>query len=65
MSGDNVLSELSPGDFGVESPNPSTPFQLKRAGISSFKSLIPQIGYAYSWAQASCGLDFLSKKVSI
>lgn len=61
LSGENVLCELLPGDCGLESPNPSTVYQLKKVGLGSFSSLVPNIGYAYNWAQGICGLNFLSK----
>ncbi|KAJ8913238.1 hypothetical protein NQ315_016181 [Exocentrus adspersus] len=62
LSGDNILGELKEGDFGTDSPSPTTPFQLKKIGVNSYQSLVAEIGYAYTWAQGVCGLDFLSKQ---
>ncbi|KAJ8932500.1 hypothetical protein NQ314_014620 [Rhamnusium bicolor] len=62
LSGENILGELMEGDFGVESPNPTTPYQLKKIGVNSYQFLVPQIGYAYNWAQGVCGMDFLTKQ---
>ncbi|KAJ8939808.1 hypothetical protein NQ318_012808 [Aromia moschata] len=62
LSGENILGELIENDFGTESPNPTTLYQLKKVGISSYHSLVPQIGYAYNWAQAVCGMEFLAKQ---
>lgn len=64
MSGHNILSELLDNDTGLESPNPSTGFLLKKLGLGSFQLLIPDIGYAYGWAQSICGVNFLTPKVS-
>lgn len=65
LSGENILLELIEGDSGRESPNPITPIQLKKIGISSYESLLPQLGYAYHWVQRICGIDFLTKQVGI
>ncbi|CAH0564119.1 unnamed protein product [Brassicogethes aeneus] len=62
LSGENILNELTPGDFGLESPNPGTPYLLKKVGLGSFRNLVSQLGYAYKWVQTCCGLDFLDKK---
>ncbi|CAG9864329.1 unnamed protein product [Phyllotreta striolata] len=64
LNGENLLSELIEGDTGLESPNPITKFQIKKVGFASFRSLVPQIGYAYNWAQKVCGMDFLNKKMN-
>uniref|UniRef100_A0A6P7GLF6 THO complex subunit 5 homolog n=1 Tax=Diabrotica virgifera virgifera TaxID=50390 RepID=A0A6P7GLF6_DIAVI len=63
LTGENLLSELVEDDNGLESPNPITKFQIKKIGLTSFQSLVPQIGYAYHWAQRVCGRDFLNKKM--
>ncbi|KAF5269587.1 hypothetical protein FQR65_LT05925 [Abscondita terminalis] len=62
LCGENVLEELFNGDFGIDSPNPSNSYQLKKINLSSFHSLTVTLGYAYSWAQKVCGLDFLMTK---
>ncbi|XP_030751989.1 THO complex subunit 5 homolog isoform X2 [Sitophilus oryzae] len=62
LSGHNILSELLDNDTGMESPNPSTAYQLKKLGLGSFQTLVPDIGYAYGWAQSICGIDFLTPK---
>jgi THO complex subunit 5 len=62
LSNESVLVELVEGDFGLESPNPCTPYQLKRVGLGPFQTLVPDLGYVYNWAQKVCGIDFLSKK---
>lgn len=64
LSNESVLVELVQNDFGLESPNPCTPYQLKKVGLGSFKSLISDIGYVYSWAQKVCGIAFLTKESS-
>lgn len=62
LSGHNILSELLENDTGLESPNPSTGYQLRKIGLGSYETLIPSIGYAYGWAQGICGIDFLTPK---
>lgn len=52
------------GDFGLESPNPCTSYQLKRVGLGSFQSLVPELGYVYGWAQKVCGIDYLNKQTN-
>ncbi|XP_044253173.1 THO complex subunit 5 homolog isoform X1 [Tribolium madens] len=61
LSNESVLVELVGGDFGLDSPNPCTPYQLKKVGLGSFQSLVPDLGYVYTWAQKMCGIDFLNK----
>ncbi|RZC39856.1 THO complex subunit 5 -like, partial [Asbolus verrucosus] len=61
LSNESVLVELVEGDFGLESPNPCTPYQLKRVGLGSFQTLVSDLGYVYGWAQKVCGIDFLNK----
>ncbi|XP_056630140.1 THO complex subunit 5 homolog [Diorhabda sublineata] len=63
LIGENILRELIEGDDGLESPNPMNKFQIKKVGITSFQSLVPDIGYAYHWAQKICGRDFISKQM--
>lgn len=36
LSGENVLCELLPGDNGLDSPNPSTVYQLKKSALDHF-----------------------------
>ncbi|KAL1494528.1 hypothetical protein ABEB36_010112 [Hypothenemus hampei] len=62
LAGHNILSELIDSDTGLESPNPSTGYLLKKMGLGSFQLLIPDIGYAYGWAQSVCGINFLTSK---
>lgn len=64
LSNESILVELVQNDFGFESPNPCTPYQLKKVGLGSLKSLIPDIGYVYSWSQKVCGIDYLAKESS-
>lgn len=59
LYGENVLKELFSGDFGLNSPNPSNQYQLKKISLNSYESLVPTLGYVYSWAQKVCGLEFL------
>ncbi|KAF5293697.1 hypothetical protein FQA39_LY03182 [Lamprigera yunnana] len=59
LNGENVLAELFHGDFGTESPNLNNSYHLKKIDLNSFHSLTVTLGYAYSWAQKVCGLDFL------
>lgn len=58
-----MLGELFEGDFGIDSPNPSNPYQLKKIDVNSYNFLVSKLGYAYSWAQRVCGLDFLIQQV--
>ncbi|KRT79206.1 hypothetical protein AMK59_8054, partial [Oryctes borbonicus] len=60
LIGESILNELLDEDFGTESPNPSTSYQLQRVGFTSFAALVPKLGFAYNWAQKICGYDFLS-----
>ncbi|XP_066140377.1 THO complex subunit 5 homolog [Euwallacea fornicatus] len=62
LSGHNILSELLENDSGLESPNPGTGYVLRKMGLSSLQSLVPDIGYAYGWAQAVCGINFLAPR---
>ncbi|XP_050302709.1 THO complex subunit 5 homolog isoform X2 [Anthonomus grandis grandis] len=62
LSGHNILSELFEGDTGLESPNPSTGYLLRKMGITSFQTLVPDVGYAYRWAQSVCGINYVSVK---
>lgn len=62
LSNDNILTELLEGDFGLESPNPCTSYQLKKVGFNSFHTLVQDLGYLYRWAQELCGIDFLAKQ---
>lgn len=64
LLGENILRELIEGDNGLESPNPINKFQIKKVGITSFQSIVPDIGYAYHWAQRICGRDFISKQMN-
>ncbi|KAB0793873.1 hypothetical protein PPYR_13493 [Photinus pyralis] len=59
LYGENILKELFTGDFGLDSPNPLNQYQLKKIGLNSYQSLVPTLGYVYSWAQKVCGLEFL------
>lgn len=61
LTGDSILNELLEEDFGTSSPNPSNHYQLQKLGLGSFHNLVAKLGYAYSWAQRICGLDFLSQ----
>uniref|UniRef100_A0AAR5Q0U7 THO complex subunit 5 homolog n=1 Tax=Dendroctonus ponderosae TaxID=77166 RepID=A0AAR5Q0U7_DENPD len=62
LAGHNILSELVENDTGMESPNPSTGYLLKKMNLGLFQILVPDIGYAYGWAQSVCGINFLSPK---
>ncbi|XP_060521770.1 THO complex subunit 5 homolog [Cylas formicarius] len=63
LAGGNILSELlDDDDKGLESPNPSTTYQLQKNGMGSFQSLISDIGYPFRWAQRICGIDFLAAR---
>ncbi|XP_022196549.2 THO complex subunit 5 homolog A [Nilaparvata lugens] len=58
ISGETILSELFPNDFGLESPNVANHYQLKQVGLNSYDS--KEYGLAYYWAQKICGFDFAS-----
>lgn len=64
LQGDSIIGELSDGDSGTESPNPINHYQLRKVGMTSYSSVVHKLGYAYSWAQKVCGLDFLLPDVS-
>lgn len=58
-----ILSSLSPNDFGEESSNPKTIYQLRDCSIDP-KDLVSlleekQLGRPYTWAQQLCGIDFV------
>lgn len=61
--GESIVGELFDGDLGTDSPNPVNHYQLQKVGLGSYNSLVHQLGYAYSWAQKICGLDFLLLQV--
>lgn len=63
LQGDSIVGELTDGDNGIESPNPNNHYQLRKVGVSSYASVVHRLGYAYSWAQKVCGLDFLITEV--
>lgn len=63
LMGENMISELIKDDLGTESPNPSNHYQLQKVGFTSYKAILPKLGYAYGWAQKMCGLDFLNVQV--
>lgn len=56
MSGDEVLKELFPEDYGIGSPNVANYYQLKQVGIDTFDT--SQLGLAYVWTQRVAGLNF-------
>ncbi|KAL3272522.1 hypothetical protein HHI36_013998 [Cryptolaemus montrouzieri] len=64
LMGETLLGELIEGDTGLESPNSTTSYQLKKFSLGPYEILIPEIGFAYGWAQKACGLDFLSQQTS-
>lgn len=64
LQGDSIAGELTEGDSGTESPNPANHYQLRKVGLTSYASIVHKLGYAYSWAQKVCGLDFLITDVS-
>uniref|UniRef100_A0A1B6C294 THO complex subunit 5 homolog n=1 Tax=Clastoptera arizonana TaxID=38151 RepID=A0A1B6C294_9HEMI len=56
ITGEHILTELFPNDFGTGSPNIANYYQLKEVGIETFDS--NSLGLAYIWAQKVCGLNF-------
>lgn len=64
LQGESIVGELIEGDSGTESPNPANHYQLRKVGLVSYASVVHKLGYAYSWAQKVCGLDFLTGEVS-
>ncbi|XP_035793714.1 THO complex subunit 5 homolog isoform X2 [Anopheles albimanus] len=64
LSMDTILSELFPNDYGLESPNPRTNYQLQEImeDADPFISLLEEkrLGKPYRWAQELCGLEFIS-----
>ncbi|XP_037042717.1 THO complex subunit 5 homolog [Bradysia coprophila] len=58
----SILNALSPGDYGEESVNPKTYYQLKEQSIDDFMVILREkmLGKPYRWAQDLCGLEFLN-----
>lgn len=65
LQGDSIVGELVEGDSGTDSPNPVNHYQLRKVGLNSYASVVHKLGYAYSWAQKVCGLDYLITDVTI
>lgn len=63
LQGESMVGELLEGDFGTDSPNPGNNYQLQKVGLGSYASLVHKLGYAYSWAQRVCGINFLATQV--
>lgn len=61
---DRILSSLYPEDFGIESPNPKTSYQLQNVHLEGkdLSKLLDDkmLGKPYKWAQRLCGLNFTS-----
>jgi len=59
MMEDSLLAHITPGDTGLQSPNPATQWTLANLGLSSnIQKLLPGKLF-YLWAQRLAGLDFL------
>ncbi|CAG7723978.1 unnamed protein product [Allacma fusca] len=57
---DSILTELYPGDNGMECPNPATFYHLRKADVEEFSELVGEVGRPYVWAQKVSGLSFPS-----
>ncbi|KAK9504692.1 hypothetical protein O3M35_010964 [Rhynocoris fuscipes] len=53
---ENILLNLFPNDYGIESPNVANYYQLKEIGVDEFDST--KYGLPYLWVQRLGGLDF-------
>jgi len=53
-----ILEDIYKDDAGTESPNPSTFFYLKIAGVESFMELSSKVGRPYRWVQELSGVNF-------
>lgn len=64
LSAGSLLTALTAGDTGAESPNPKTFYQLNGLHVAPerFAALLvaKKLGRPYRWAQQLCGLDFAS-----
>ena len=59
MMEDSLLAHITPGDTGLQSPNPATQWTLSNLGLNSnIQKLLPGKLF-YLWAQRLAGLDFL------
>ena len=59
MMEDSLLAHITPGDTGLQSPNPATQWTLTNQGLNSnIQKLLPGKLF-YLWAQRLAGLDFL------
>ena len=59
MMEDSLLGHITPGDTGIQSPNPATQWTLANQGLNSnIQKLLPGKLF-YLWAQRLAGLDFL------
>lgn len=64
LSAASLLTALTAGDLGLESPHPKTHYQLRavRCDAQRFAALLAtkKLGRPYRWAQQLCGLDMTS-----
>ncbi|CAO1334869.1 unnamed protein product [Diamesa hyperborea] len=62
---DRILNSLYVDDYGNDSPNPKTAFQLNnlQLDVKNLTQLLDdkKLGKPYKWAQRLCGLNFLAK----
>lgn len=63
LSPNNILSCINPGDYGEESSNPKTNYQLQELSLDpkSLSTVLDEkkLGKPYKWAQKLCGLEFV------
>lgn len=62
---DRILSSLYVDDYGIESPNPKTIYQLQNLQVSAgeLSKILDEkkLGKPFKWAQRLCGINFSSK----
>lgn len=62
---DRILSSLYVDDYGIESPNPKTIYQLQNLQVSAgdLSKILEEkkLGKPFIWAQRLCGISFTSK----
>lgn len=68
ISTENILSCIYADDFGENSPNPKTKYQIEEYHMNEAELLAylneQNFGKPYKWAQRFCGIDFVPDKPS-
>nr|CAB3266948.1 THO complex subunit 5 homolog [Phallusia mammillata] len=64
LKASNLLTCLTPNDFGLQCPNATTNFSMDKVSASELSAAFQSVGHPYMWAQQVCGLEFLSAENS-